>query len=54
LMVSGTFLIDRNFIWIGVGLVWLDFVIMMIIDSWNSFCNEQKNMVKTLKGKDDK
>lgn len=50
-MTAGTFLINRNFIWIGVGLVWLDFTVMMIRDSWNSFCDEQKNIIKNLKGK---
>jgi hypothetical protein len=51
-MIAGTFLIDPKFIWAGVILVWLDLIVMMIQDSWNSFCTEQKNIVNKLKGKE--
>ena len=51
IMVVGAFAVDPDFVWVGLGLVWLDFTVMMIRDSWNSFCREQKNIVKTLKGK---
>ena len=52
IMIAGAFLIDPRFIWVGVGLVWLDFTAMMLRDSWNSFCSEQKNIITKIKGKE--
>jgi len=54
IMVVGAFTIDPDFAWVGAGLIWLDFTVIMIQDSWNSFCREQKDMIKTLKERGDK
>lgn len=43
--------INTDLVWIGVVMILGDLVGSLIRDKWNSFCREQKNMIKNLKGK---